>query len=64
MKFKELKNMNKKDRESKLKDLKLELVKAQTGSGKTPGKSRNIKRLIAKILTLNTNDNKEVLNKK
>lgn len=59
MKFKELEKMSKQDREKKLKELRLELIKSKTTASKT-GKSntRQIKKIIAKILTLNTKENK------
>ena len=57
MKVKELKVMNKRDLESKMVELKKELMKinSQIAIGtipKSPGKVREIKRTIAKILTL------------
>lgn len=57
MKVKELKVMNKSDLESKMIELKKELMKinSQIAIGtipKSPGKVREIKRTIAKILTL------------
>ncbi len=57
MKIKELKSLSKQDRKSKLGDLRKELMKlnAQVSTGttpKSPGKIREIKRSIAKILTL------------
>ena len=57
MKVKELKVMNKSDLESKMVELKKELMKinSQIAIGtipKSPGKVREIKRTIAKILTL------------
>ncbi len=65
MKIKELRQMNKEDREKKLKELKLELIKAKSTSAKTANaKTKQIKKIIAKILTLNTTENdKEVLKK-
>ncbi len=53
LKVKEIKTMSKEDRENKLKELKLELVKsrgkaAQGGSLKT----REIKKTIARLLTI------------
>lgn len=64
MKFKEFKNISREERQKKLKDLKLELVKAKAGSGKTgSSKAKQIRKIIARILTLN-NSEKDVLNNK
>jgi len=64
MKFKQLSQLNKEDREKKLKELKLELVRAKSTSAKTANaKAKEIKKIIARILTFNT-ANKEVLNTK
>ena len=52
MKIKNIRAMSKEDRERKLKELKMELIKAnasKTGSSKT----KEIKKIIARILTLN-----------
>ncbi len=60
MKFKELAKMKKEEREKKLKELKMELIKAQ--SSKTAGsKAKNIRKIIARIHTLN--NSKEALKK-
>ena len=56
MKFKEIKALNKEHREKKLKELKLELVKSKSASTKTSNKSKQIRKMIARILTLNTQD--------
>ena len=54
MKAKELKNLSKQDREEKLKELKLELIKSKVNASKTgSSKIKNIKKTIAQILTLN-----------
>jgi ribosomal protein L29 len=55
MKYKEITKMNKEDRERKLKDLKIELIKSKTKTSKTgSSNTRQIKKTIAKILTFNT----------
>ena len=65
MKFKDIINMNAKDREKKLKELKLELVKAKANAAKSGNsKAREIRKIIARILTLNNDKNKSELNKK
>ena len=54
LKAKEIRNMSKGDREKKLKELKMELIKSKTAAAKTSGsKTRQIKKMIARILTLN-----------
>ena len=64
MKIKQIKAMSKEDREKKLKELKLELVKAKSTSAKTANtKTKDIKKIIARILTIN-NSEKEVLKNK
>lgn len=71
LKFNEIKKMNEKDIEVKLKDLKLELVKSRTSSSKTGGsKTKEIKKIIARLNTvkpqekIKTSSKKEVLKKK
>lgn len=47
--------MGKEDREKKLKELKVELVKSRTKSSKTgSANTKQIKKTIAKMLTFNT----------
>ncbi len=53
LKIKDIRNMNKKDRERKMKELKMELIKSKSGNSKTGNKTKEIKRIIARILTLN-----------
>lgn len=51
---KDLKSMADKDREEKLKDLRLELIKKNVQANKTSKiKTKEIKKAIARILTLN-----------
>ena len=62
MKTKELRNLTKKDLETKLDELKKELIKlnAQVATGtvpKSPGQIKQIKKTIAKILTLQKEKN-------
>ena len=56
LKAKDIKTMSKNDREKKLKELKMELVKSNSGNSKTGNKSKEIKRIIARILTLNKSE--------
>ena len=54
LKSKDIGNMSKEDREKKLKELRLELVKSKVGASKTgSSKIKEIKKIIARILTLN-----------
>jgi len=55
MKYKEIAKMGKEDREKKLKELKVELVKSRTKSSKTgSANTKQNKKTIAKMLTFNT----------
>jgi ribosomal protein L29 len=57
MKFKQIKDLSKQDREKKLKELKMELVKEKVNASNTGGsKAKQIKKIIARINTLNTSD--------
>jgi ribosomal protein L29 len=49
LKFKEIVKMSKSEREKKLKELKLELIKSL---GKAGGKAKEIKKIIARINTI------------
>jgi len=53
LKMKNIRNMGDKDRERKIKELKLELTKSRSGNSKTSSKTKEIKKIIARILTLN-----------
>jgi len=54
LKSKDIQKMSKKDREKKLKELKLELVKSRANASKGgSSKIKEIKKIIARILTLN-----------
>jgi len=60
----DFKNMSRADRDKKMKDLKLELVKSKvSGSKAGTAKVKQIKKMIARILTLN-NSKSEKLGKK
>ena len=55
MKFKDIQKMSKEDREKKLKELRLELIKSKVNASKTgTSKTREIKKIIAKMLTLDS----------
>ena len=63
MKYKEITKLNKEDREKKLKELKMELIKSKTkGSQTGRSNTKQIKKAIARILTFNIS--KEVLKQK
>ena len=58
LKSKDIKKMSQEERRKKLKELKLELVKSKVNSSKTGSKTKEIKKIIARILTLNNLENK------
>ncbi|MFP4118862.1 MAG: 50S ribosomal protein L29 [Candidatus Woesearchaeota archaeon] len=65
MKFKELKEMTSEQREKKLKEARIELTKlqAQVASGtppKNPGQIGQLKRMIARLNTLDTQKKRTV----
>ncbi len=65
LKVKDILKMNSADREKKLKELKLELVKSKVSATKTGNsKARDIRKMIARIITINTSDKKEMLKNK
>lgn len=64
MKINELRQISKIDREKKLKDLKLELIKSKGKAAKTgSSKTREIRKMIARIMTLNKSHKEELKNK-
>jgi len=62
MKFKEIQKLSKGDKEKKLKELKMELVKSKVASSKGSGssKTKQIKKIIARMLTLDSLDKKKI----
>jgi ribosomal protein L29 len=66
IKSKEIIKMNSSEREKKLKELKLELVKSKANATKSGNsKSKQIRKIIARIHTINASENKsEELKKK
>lgn len=57
MKYKQLKDLSKQDREKKLKELKTELSKERINASNTGGsKAKRIKKIIARINTLNSSE--------
>ena len=61
LKFKDVLKMSKEERSSKLKELRLELVRSGVAANKQNAKTKEIKKAISRILTFN---NQELLNKK
>jgi ribosomal protein L29 len=62
MKYKEISKMTQEERDKKIKELKMEFIKSKAKTSKT-GNSREIKRIIARILTFNTSKSEELKNK-
>jgi len=59
LKFKDIKRMNKEDKAKKMEELKFELVKSKAHTSKTgTSKAKDIKKIIARILTLNNLEGK------
>lgn len=54
LKAKDASKLDQKSRSDKIKELKFELVKSQTGTQKSGGKKKEIKRAIARLLTFNS----------
>ena len=51
LRAKDVANMEKKEREEKLKDLKMELIKANVTANRTNAKTKEIKRAISRLKT-------------
>jgi ribosomal protein L29 len=64
LKNKEIIKMDEKTRTSKLRDLKMELIKANVSANKTNSKTKEIKRAIARILTFNKSEKTRKLKEK
>jgi ribosomal protein L29 len=62
MKYKEISKMTQEERDKKMKELKMELVKSKAKTSKT-GNPKEIKKLIARILTFNASKQEELKNK-
>lgn len=62
VKLSEIKKMDKSERNAKLKDLNLELVKANVTANKANSKTKEIKKAIARLMTFNKSE-KEALKK-
>ena len=64
LKAKDVAKMDSKSRVDKLKDLRMELVKSTVTAQKAKGKTKEIKRAIARILTFNASEKSGMLKKK
>jgi len=65
LKAKELKNMTKSDREKKIKELKLELIKSKVNASKNKtSKTKEIKKILARLFTLNKSETGKSLPKR
>jgi ribosomal protein L29 len=65
MKAKDIRKLSKPEREKKLKELKMELIKSKANAAKGgSARTKDIKKIIARIHTINTLDEKEVLKNK
>nr|AQS29557.1 hypothetical protein [uncultured archaeon]AQS33486.1 hypothetical protein [uncultured archaeon] len=62
LKSRDAKKLSANERKEKLKELKMELIRANVTANKTSSKTKEIKRAISRLLTVN-NSNKEVLKK-
>jgi ribosomal protein L29 len=61
LKSKDIRKMSQKEIEEKLKDLKMELIKSQVASNKGGKlKIKEIKRTIARLLTINRQNNRSI----
>ena len=64
LRTKDARAMDKKTRAEKLKEMRMELVKAQISSSKNRAKIKEIKKAIARILTLNASEKNQTLQTK
>jgi len=62
LKMKQIRELKKDERSKKINELKFELIKSRTNQGKGI-KTKEIKKAIARILTINTSENKGELKK-
>ena len=63
LRTKDIAKMAQKDREEKMKELKMELIRAGVTANKSNAKTKEIKRAISRLITL-SNSTKEALNSK
>ena len=58
LKFEDITKMDPKARTEKMKDLRMELIRAKVGTSKATSKTKEIKRAIARLNTFNKADDK------
>lgn len=58
LKAKDIKKMNKEEKMKKIEELKFELVKSKGNAQKGSSRAKEIKKTVARILTLNNEENK------
>ncbi len=59
LRSKEIEKMSDKDRKEKLKELRMELVKANVTANKTNAKTKELKRAVSRLLTIKINPPKQ-----
>lgn len=64
IKFNEITKLSEKERQEKLKELKVELIKSNLPNSKSKIRPKEIKRAIARILTFNRLNKKESVEQK
>lgn len=63
LKFKEIAKMEQPERNTKLKDLQFELIKAGVTANKASAKTKEIKRAISRLITFNKSRQEALKNK-
>ena len=58
LRYNDIKKMDQKEKEKRMKDLSLELIKAKVTANKTNAKTKEIKRAIARLMTFNSSSEK------
>ena len=64
LKYKEFEKLSEKERQEKLEDLKMELVKSGLPNSKSKSRPKEIKKAIARVLTFNRLNSKESVEQK
>ena len=64
LKFEDIEKMDEKTLKGKLKDLKMELIKANVSANKTNAKTKEIKKAIARIFTFTNRRKSDEVKKK
>ena len=60
LRYKDVLKMSDKDRSLKIKDLKIELIKANVSANKTNAKTKELKRALARLITFNKSHKREL----